>query len=106
MIHNVVLLRRAQSEFDVILAYLTKHSPSGAGRWLSAFDSLIDSLALRPDSYPLAPENGFMGVTVRHAFFKTPRGKQYRVLFYIAGNDVRIMHLLGPGQDLLGPDNF
>lgn len=43
---------------------------------------------------------------VRQVIFKTRHGREYRALFAIMDETVVILHLRGPGQDLLDPDEI
>lgn len=38
--------------------------------------------------------------------FKTRKGRKYRVLFTIQDQTAIILHVRGPGQDLLDPDDL
>jgi hypothetical protein len=50
---------------------------------------------------PLAAENDYVDFEVREVLFKTRRGLMYRVLFTIREPTIFILHVRGPGQDLI-----
>jgi plasmid stabilization system protein ParE len=101
MIHDVFLLSRAEAELDAIALWLAERSPQGSLKWLDAFAAMKRRLATNPLAFELAPENEYVDMEVRHAMFGTPRGNRYRAIFCIVGNEVRILHIRGPGQPIL-----
>ncbi len=106
MSHRVVVLRRAEEELTAIALWLADHSRDGAVKWLDAFERAKDSLAADPYGGETAPESEFVEAEVRQILFKTRSGNRYRALYTIEGNDVRILHVRGPGQTILRPDDF
>ncbi len=53
-----------------------------------------------------APESEYVVEEIRQFFFKTRRGLRYRALFSISGVKIYVLHVRGPGQELLGPDEL
>jgi plasmid stabilization system protein ParE len=98
MSHHVLVLARARRDADRIAAWLFKRSPRGTVRWLLAYNSIKVKLAQNPLVYGLAPENSRVAFELRQIFFKTQRGRPYRALFTVAGNEVRILRVRGPHQ--------
>ena len=49
-------------------------------------------------SYGPASEYASLQLEVRQVFFRTKRGRAYRVLFYMEEQDVYILRVRGPGQ--------
>lgn len=74
--------------------------------WLDAWDEALQLVKQRADSFGLAPEVDHRGDPVRQILFKTKRGRMYRALFVIRGSNVRILHVRGPGQNLIGLDEL
>ena len=70
----------------------------GANAWYEAFETAAQNLATEGESAGLAPEAELVGVPLRQKFFRTRRGKRYRLLFTIAEHEVRILRVRGPGQ--------
>jgi plasmid stabilization system protein ParE len=98
MTFKVRLLTRAQGDADQIYLWLRQRSPQGAASWYAALLRKIDDLAVTPMACSFAPEARPLDIQLRQAFFKTRRGRTYRLLFVIVQNEVRIMRVRGPGQ--------
>jgi len=106
MTYNLILLPRAQLDVDGTMRYLTERSPQGAIAWWNEWENLLADLRQRPFSFGLAPESSQHEFDIYQALFKTRRGRIYRALFAITGGTVNIMHVRGPGQDLVPPDEI
>jgi plasmid stabilization system protein ParE len=94
----VRILHRAQVDADDIYEWIAKRSPAGAVRWYSAFRAAAASLDKQHERCAQAPESESVGYDVRQRFFKTRRGRTYRLLFTIVQDEVRILRVRGPGQ--------
>ena len=100
------LLAQAEAELREIFWWIKERSPDGAARWLAAFESATESTLRNPISQPIAPEDALVDYEVRHFVFKTRRGHRYRAVYTVVDDEVRILHIRGPGQDVmseLGP---
>jgi plasmid stabilization system protein ParE len=86
-----------------ILRWIAERSPSGAEAWYRRWREVLTDLQKRADVYGLAPENEDHPELIRHILFKTRRGRTYRALFVV--RDL-ILHVRGPGQRLLRPDEL
>jgi len=89
---------RAARDVDLILAWLGKRSPLGAQRWAEALDAATLRLGEDPARFPLIPESIRYPFEVRDALFKTPKGRKYRALFTIVGDEVRVLRVRRPAQ--------
>src|SRR5882724_789363 len=98
MIYRVKVLRNASRELNLTAAWIRKRSARGAARWLKAFEKALTRIAAAPLSCSLAPESEGSAVEVWQVFFKTPRGHRYRALFAVIGDEIRVLHVRGPGQ--------
>ncbi len=83
MTYNVTVLSRARTDIAEIHNWLCERSPEGAERWLAALVASTAGLELQPLSFGLAPESFELGREIRERFFKTPRGRVYRLLFLV-----------------------
>jgi hypothetical protein len=81
----------------------TMHSPSGAETWLRRWQQVLSSLESGADGCGIAPEDEDHDIDIRQVIFKTRRGSTYRALFTIDDDCVFVMHIRGPGQDLVSP---
>lgn len=95
---NVKALRKAEADVRSIAKYLYDRSPQGAAAWLNAYREARARLASDANRCSQAEENDHFDFDVRQALFKTTRGRVYRMLFTIIGNEVRILRVRGPGQ--------
>ena len=95
---HIKTLRKAETDVRSITKYLYERSPQGAAAWLDAYRQTRTRLASNADSCGQAEENQHFDIDVRQALFKTRRGRIYRLLFTIVGNEVRILRVRGPGQ--------
>lgn len=103
MTFSVRELPKAKQDKHSIFCWLHERSPMGAASWLDAYDSLIERLIRDADTFAASPERRDCDFDVRQALFKTPRGRVYRVLFFIEGAVVYILRIRGPGQSPVEP---
>ena len=106
MTFNVHELRRARGDIASIARWLADRSPRGARAWLDSYDDMVNRLKRQADSYALANEHENFDLDVRQVLFKTKRGRVYRALFLIDGQDVYILRVRGPGQAPVQPDDL
>jgi plasmid stabilization system protein ParE len=106
MKYHVHVLFRAERDLDEIVRWIRKRSPQGAATWLRRWDKVLDDLSKQANKCGLAPEDADHELEIRHVVFKTRQGLPYRALFTIRENQVYIMHVRGPGQDLIRPDEI
>ena len=103
----VSLTRAANRDLEKCYAFIAKRSRRGADSWATAFQKkVLNALPMDPHAYGLAPESVDHPVEIRESYFRTRMGKNYRVLFTIRGRDVLVIHIRGPGQDLVRPDEM
>jgi plasmid stabilization system protein ParE len=106
MKYNVVALRRADDDVRHIARWLFKSSPSGALAWLQAYERLIELVSANAEMYPAAIEDSESSISLKEALFRTRRGRTYRAIFTIVGDEVRILRVRGPGQPPLKDDEL
>lgn len=106
MIYRVVMLPQAEGDFAGLFLYIAQRSPAGAANWANAFYRALKSLETNALMHGLAPEDDDHEVEIRQMFFRTRQGNNYRALYTVRGADVFVLHLRGPGQDLMGPDEI
>lgn len=106
MKYTVIVLPQAEQDADGIHRWIAERSAEGADRWYSQFLAALHRLASDADVCGLAPENELVVQEIRQALFKTRKGLRYRVLFSIAGTEVWVLHVRGPGQRLLDPSEL
>jgi plasmid stabilization system protein ParE len=108
MSYRVRLLRRARQDVDAILSWIAneRKSPKGAADWLSRYEEVATGLAHWPESHGLALEDEFDDRELRQFLFKTRRGRMYRGIFTIQDDEVLILRVRGPGQQVVDPDDL
>jgi plasmid stabilization system protein ParE len=106
MTYNLQLTRRGETDIDGILSWLRDRSPQGAAAWYRVWTEVLGKLREQASAYGLAPENADHEHEIRHVVFKTRRGGPYRALFMIRNRDVFVLHVRGPGQDVVRPNDL
>lgn len=106
MMLAVRIAPKAWSDANDIFAWIAARSPAGASRWYAAFLSAARELASSSDRYGLAPESEVIGRAIRQRFFKTRRGRVYRLLFMVQDEEVTILRIRGPGQPPISGDEI
>ena len=108
MSDHIRVSRRADRDVDRIVWWIANRqkSPEGAARWYRAYETCLKRLVQSARGQPFAPENDFAEFEIRQMTFKTNRGRMYRLLFTIVGSEIRVLHVRGPGQDLVPPDDL
>jgi toxin ParE1/3/4 len=99
-------LPKAKDDKRSIFCWLDERSPAGAAAWLDAYDSLIERIKQDAASFGQTAECQDCDLDVRQALFKTRRGRVYRALFFVEGNEVFILRVRGPGQAPVMPDDI
>lgn len=99
-------LSKARRDIREILDFITDRSPEGAQRWWDAFRIAAARATSHPEQCALAPEGSLVDQELRQFFFKTRRGKKYRAIFTIAGNELLILRVRGPAQGPLAGDDL
>ena len=86
--------------------FIHQRSKQGAVSWLKAFETAKQRLESAADTFALSQANCDFDRQVREISFKTRKGRTYRVVFTIAGTEVLILRLRGPGQAAIDPDDL
>lgn len=83
-----------QAQGDLYGAYqnAARHSRAAAAQWLDRFERAIDSLSVNPNRCPLAHETDRSAHQLREFLFGK-RPNVFRVVFWIAGAEVRILRI-------------
>jgi plasmid stabilization system protein ParE len=101
--YTVVLLDRARGDVQPIYDWIAERSPEGAERWFAGFEEAVTALQVNPFVSPIAPEDEFFAYEIRHLIFQTRRGRPYRAILTVVGDQVRILRVRGSGQPPLTP---
>jgi plasmid stabilization system protein ParE len=106
MTFRVVLLNSARRDVEHIYDWIAGRSQVGAGRWYAAFLDAANGLIESHQSCSVAAEGEVIGREIRQRFFRTRRGRVYRILFLVVEDEVRILRVRGPGQQPVGRDDI
>lgn len=96
-------LPKARADKRQIFEWLFEHSQQGAAAWLDAYDDMLGKLETHATSFGEAYENADCPLEVKQAFFKTRRGRVYRIQFFLDQYDVFVLRIRGPGQAPVNP---
>jgi plasmid stabilization system protein ParE len=101
MRYRVEIMPAALRELDDAFGWIARRSPARAERWQARAMRALRSLTEFPRRCPLAPEGDDFGVEVRQLLYG-----EYRVLFDIQGDTVRILHVRHGARRPLPPDEM
>lgn len=104
MTFHVSLTDGVHADIRTILSWIDQRSHAGALAWHRSWQETLRSIREHADQFGTAPESDDHAESIQQAIFKTRRGRPYRALFVIRDRDVYVLHIRGPGQNLLGPD--
>jgi plasmid stabilization system protein ParE len=105
MTFRVQLTDAATADVRAILRWIEERSPAGAEAWYRRWLEVLQSVSQRAEAFGLAPESEDHPESIRQVVFKTKHGRPYRALFAVRGAEAFILHVRGPGQELLRPEN-
>lgn len=100
MKYRVVLQPEAKLDLIEAVEYLWPHAPQGAERWTLGLLNAIQSLQTNPQQYAPAAEAQFFSRPLREWFYRT-KSSITRAVFIIVDDEVRVLRIRRPGQDLL-----
>jgi plasmid stabilization system protein ParE len=106
MKYTVIVLPEAEQDADDIYRWLAARTATGAGRWYGEFLGAIHSLRFEAANCALALESERVGEEIRQLIFNTRKGLRYRILFAIRETVVYVLHVRGPGQESLSPEDM
>jgi hypothetical protein len=105
MSYRVYELPRAIADVQHIARWLARRTIQGSAAWMRAYDEMVVNVSRDASRFAAAPET-HPEFVVRQALFKTRKGRVYRALFFIDGDDVYILRVRGPGQAKVKPNDL
>lgn len=99
--YRLNVLAKAETDALKIARWLGKRSPKGAYSWVDAYEDALARIKRDPLSFGEAPERVRPPRDIRHVLFKTRRGKYYRAVFIVVGDEVRVLRVRAPHQRIL-----
>jgi len=88
----------ALQDLRLILDRLQARSLTGTDHWIDAYQAALVTLQENPERIALAPEATKLGIALRQLLFKTRKGRFYRLVYEIIGDEVRIYRIGAPGD--------
>jgi plasmid stabilization system protein ParE len=106
MSHDVEMTDRAFAEMEAAYQWWAENrSAWQADRWYNACAEAVNSLANRPDRFPLARENDRFPIEIRESHFGIGRRRTHRVVFTIRPDKVLVLNIRHLAQRDLTPDD-
>ena len=91
--YRIVFAPTATEDLDIILTWLAEKAPHRVEEWFGDIRTRIETLHQLPNRCRLAPESGLLGPEVVRQLLFTGYPSKYRILFTVAGNEVRILNI-------------
>jgi plasmid stabilization system protein ParE len=105
MKYRVVLRPIAERDLIEAADWIAERAPQGAARWFNGFLERLQALEDNPESYALAQEAAYLSIPLRELLYRT-KSSVSRALFVIVDDEVRVLRIRRPGQDLLQREDF
>jgi plasmid stabilization system protein ParE len=102
--YRIVFAATATEDLDIILTWLTDKAPHRVEKWFSDIKARVETLHQLPNRCHLAPENGLWGSDPIRQLLFTGYPSKYRILFTVAGDEVRILNIRHGARRFLHQD--
>jgi plasmid stabilization system protein ParE len=102
MRYRVVITDPADRNFRDHFQWIRERSPQGAAAWRARIIKAVQSLETSPERHPLARESAAFPVEIR-CLLSGKNRSAFRILYQIKGNEVRVLAIRRPSQDLMDP---
>ncbi len=97
---------RAERDVGAIFEWLSGHSPAGAVRWYEAYLTTLSTLPVTALGSPRAAEAETLGMDLRQVFFRTRKGRLYRLLITLRGDVIHVVSIRAGGQKEVAWDDL
>lgn len=104
MRHRVVITEPADRNFRDHFEWIRAHSPQGADAWRTRIIEAVRSLEFSPERHALARESAALPVEIR-CLLSGKNRSAFRILYHIKGDEVRVLAIRRPAQDLMAPED-
>ena len=104
MLHRVIITDPADENFRDHFQWVRERSPQGAEAWRTRIIEAIRSLQIAPERHALARESSAFPIDIR-CLLSGKHRSAIRLLYQIKGDEVRVLAIRRPSQDLMKPDN-
>ena len=106
MSYRIEFSERARKDIIRLLESLAEWSPDAADRLEARFEESLSRLEQFPLACGLAYENPRFDEEVRHLLFGISKGRKYRALFAVRGDEVVILAIGAPGEKPVNPEEI
>lgn len=103
MAYRIRYTQTAIDELHTANNWIAERVPEVAEAWFDGFILQLEKLHNQPLLYGLAPESELLEIDVRQITYRTKSRLANRALFTVRGNEVIILGIRRPGQQLLSP---
>lgn len=103
MNYRAVATDRAVADLDLRLEALAVRSAERAAQLAARFEDALSRLESAPTACGLAYENAAFAEEIRHLLIRVPKGRTYRALFTIRGEEVVLLAVRAPGERPVKP---
>jgi plasmid stabilization system protein ParE len=104
MRHRVVITDPADRNFRDHFQWIKERSSQGADAWRSRIIEAVKSLENSPERHALARESAAFPVEIR-CLLSGKNRSAFRILYQIKDNEVRVLAIRRPSQDLMDPED-
>ena len=102
MRHLVVITDPADRNFREYFQWMRERSPQGAEAWRARIIEAVKTLEISLERHALARESAVFPVEIRCLLSGRNRSA-FRILHQVKGNEVRVLAIRRPSQDLMNP---
>lgn len=104
MPYRVVITEPADRNFRDHFHWIRERSPQGADAWRVRIIAAVKSLEISPERHALARESAAFPVEIR-CLLSGKNRSAFRILYHIKGDEVRVLAIRRPSQDLMDPED-
>ena len=104
MRHHVIVTDPADRNFRDHFHWIRERSPQGAEAWRARIIESVRSLEIASDRHALAKESAAFPVEIR-CLLSGKNRSAFRILYQIKGDEVRVLAIRRPSQDLMDPED-
>ena len=101
---SVVITDPADRNFRDHFEWIRERSPQGAALWRARIIEAVKSLEVSPERHPLARESAAFPKEIR-CLLSGKNRSAFRILYQIKGEEVRVLAIRRPSQDLMDPED-
>jgi plasmid stabilization system protein ParE len=104
MRYRLVITDPADRDFREHFQWIRERSLQGADAWRARIIEAVKSLGLIPERHALARESTAFPVEIR-CLLSGKNRSAFRILYHIKEDEVRVLAIRRPAQDLMEPED-